>query len=110
MGIRAAFASLDKTRNLRIVIVAFEEDVEQAFRHSLAKMVRRVNKDLLERIPLIIFDAILPNQHLTFDVDNLPVAIRKETRQFGMIGCAPTPHGMAPLSCGVEVMVLATSA
>jgi len=104
--IRATFSRLAPGECLRIVIVAFEEDVETAFRNSLAKILRRVNEDILEIIPLMVLDSMLPGQHLTFDVENAPVAINADVDRFGMVGKSRTPHGLTPMKDGVEVSVI----
>lgn len=105
--IRSLFASSPEVEEpIRIVVVAFERDVEDSFKAALAKMVRRVNKDLLESIPVTVLDSMLPGQQLDFFSDHTPVAVPVEHDRFGMVGFYRTPRGLAPLDCGVEVRVL----
>jgi len=87
---------------LRIVVVAFEEEIEQAFKVALGKLVKRPNEDVLEVLPLMILDSMLPRQRLTFSVDRLMNRVDLEQDRFAMVGV----HGGSIISAGVEVRVV----
>jgi len=89
-------------RKLRVVLVAFEDEIEDEFRKALAQMCRRVNANLLEVMPVVVLDSMLPGQHLTFTTDRLPVAA-PDCDRFLMVGMRPGP---ALLQVGVEARVL----
>jgi len=106
--IRNFFAKLGASEKLRIVIVAFEPEIRDAFQSALAKIKHRVNEELVEELPLIVLDSMVPRQRLKFDVDQLPTAVHQDMDRFAMIGMQRGPHPSI-LPFGVEVHVLSRS-
>jgi len=110
---RAALgASLEKSpkRPLRIVVVAYDEEVASAFRASLSRILRHVNKNLVEVLPIVVLDAMLPGQRLSFSPNSTDFnvgfsALPPSCQRFGMVG---SQTGRV-LPVGVEANVRSSS-
>lgn len=105
---RNVLAGLQPSAQLRILVVAFEREVFAAFRDALARVRRQVNKDLLDRIPMIVLDSMLPGQRLTMRAEDFPLAFHEPGERIGVMGfkrSSMSMNGFQSLSAGVEVRV-----
>ncbi|CAE8604165.1 unnamed protein product, partial [Polarella glacialis] len=86
----------------QVVMVAFEEDVADAFTMALAKLASRVQADLLERLPLMVLDTMLPRQRLRCTIREgiLPA----NCERFAMLGMVPGASRV--MNHGVEVSIV----
>eukprot|EP00928_Gymnodinium_smaydae_P004024 TRINITY_DN11411_c0_g6_i1.p1 TRINITY_DN11411_c0_g6~~TRINITY_DN11411_c0_g6_i1.p1 ORF type:complete len:561 (+),score=43.81 TRINITY_DN11411_c0_g6_i1:89-1771(+) len=96
------------SEKLRIVIVAFDNDIQLAFKSAIGKMKKRMNEQLVEELPLIVLDSVVPRQRCRFRVDQVPVALHADMDRFAMVGLHRNRNASI-LSAGVEVRVASRS-
>lgn len=103
--IRTTLAQLGPRGNLRITVVAFEEEIEHAFTSAIDEVRQHPNQNLVELLPLLPLDSMLPRQRLRFSgrhTEHDRFAFDTEHDRFAMVGT--TRHGRI-LPFGVAVNV-----
>mmetsp|Transcript_120182 Transcript_120182/g.340237 ORF Transcript_120182/g.340237 Transcript_120182/m.340237 type:complete len:544 (+) Transcript_120182:55-1686(+) len=93
---------LSDMTQLRLIVVAYEPHISSHFKEALAKMRNKVNENLVECLPVMVMDCMLPGQRLSIPAGHIST-LPSDCDRLVMLG--KSPNGFGIMHRGVEAKV-----